>query len=142
MASNKTTTTRDGRITLLLIFGLVLIFCIHIDRCAIGIFSKTKILTSVDGVHLTIAEKRNATTSGIYRIEDEATISLTFQNIPINKASVALLQTIPGVGEKLAHRIVNYRTENGPFTHQKTLQKVDGIGRVKSHNLSKHISFQ
>lgn len=37
------------------------------------------------------------------------------QKININKATVAELCTLPGIGESTALKIINYRVENGPF---------------------------
>lgn len=48
--------------------------------------------------------------------------------ININTATVEELMTLPGVGEVLATRIVNYRAENGPFERVDELMLVDGIG--------------
>ncbi|TET41852.1 MAG: hypothetical protein E3J60_03585, partial [Dehalococcoidia bacterium] len=37
------------------------------------------------------------------------------QKIDINRAEPWLLESLPGIGEVLAQRIVDYRSENGPF---------------------------
>ncbi|MEC5164780.1 uncharacterized protein RCH18_000502 [Flavobacterium sp. PL11] len=48
--------------------------------------------------------------------------------ININTASKHLLSYVSGIGEKLAENIVNYRSENGPFTDRKQLKKVPRLG--------------
>ncbi|MFZ1075512.1 MAG: helix-hairpin-helix domain-containing protein [Minisyncoccia bacterium] len=48
--------------------------------------------------------------------------------ININTADVATLETLPHIGATLANRIIDYRTQNGPFTSITGLQKVSGIG--------------
>jgi len=48
--------------------------------------------------------------------------------ININTASKHLLGYVSGIGEKLAENIVNYRSENGPFTDRKQLKKVPRLG--------------
>jgi len=50
------------------------------------------------------------------------------QKIDINRAEVRLLKTLPGIGETLAQRIVDYRQQNGPFRNTNELLKVAGIG--------------
>ena len=47
--------------------------------------------------------------------------------ININTATAKELQLIPGIGEKLAERIIAYRTENGPFTEPDDLYNIKGI---------------
>jgi len=50
------------------------------------------------------------------------------QKIDINRAESWLLEALPGIGEVLAQRIVDYRSENGPFRTVEDLLKVSGIG--------------
>lgn len=47
--------------------------------------------------------------------------------IDLNTASIADLDQLPGIGEVLAGRIVEYREANGPFTSVDQLSNVDGI---------------
>ncbi|WP_243200782.1 ComEA family DNA-binding protein [Lawsonibacter celer] len=48
--------------------------------------------------------------------------------ININTADAQTLQQLPGIGEKRAQDIIDYRTEHGPFRIPEDLTKVDGIG--------------
>ena len=48
--------------------------------------------------------------------------------ININSATAAELDALPGVGEVIAQRIVDYRTANGPFATVEDLIDVSGIG--------------
>lgn len=48
--------------------------------------------------------------------------------INVNLASIEQLDELPGVGPAIAQRIIEFRTENGPFTRLDDLQSVSGIG--------------
>lgn len=55
--------------------------------------------------------------------------------IDINIASVAQFMMLPDIGEVLAKRIVDYRTENGPFAAVEDLLLVKGIGEKRLEKL-------
>lgn len=48
--------------------------------------------------------------------------------VNVNTASATELEALPGVGEVIAQRIVDYRTQNGPFASVDDLLNVSGIG--------------
>ena len=48
--------------------------------------------------------------------------------IDLNQASAVQLESLPGVGEVTAARIVEYRQENGGFKKIEELMNVRGIG--------------
>ncbi len=51
--------------------------------------------------------------------------------VDINTASVAELDTLPGIGPAIAGRIIDFRTRNGPFRRSEDLMNVRGIGEKK-----------
>lgn len=51
--------------------------------------------------------------------------------LDINTATQQQLQMLPGVGEVLAQRIIDYRKENGDFRTIEELMNVSGIGEAK-----------
>jgi competence protein ComEA len=48
--------------------------------------------------------------------------------VNLNAATVAELDALPGIGPVLAQRIVDYRTQHGPFSAVDQLDDVPGIG--------------
>ena len=51
--------------------------------------------------------------------------------IDINKASAEDFARLPGIGPKLAERIVNFRKKQGPFRRIEDLLAIEGIGYGK-----------
>ena len=60
--------------------------------------------------------------------------------IAINSATPEELQRIPGVGPVLAHRIVQYRDDRGPFSVVEDLLDVPGIGEGRLADLRNNVS--
>jgi competence protein ComEA len=59
--------------------------------------------------------------------------------ININSASVAELESLPGVGPSRAKAIVTYREENGDFTSIDEIMNISGIGPKTYENLKELI---
>jgi competence protein ComEA len=51
--------------------------------------------------------------------------------IDLNTATLAQLDTLPGVGPVLAQRILDWRTEHGRFASVDQLAEVPGIGESR-----------
>ena len=60
--------------------------------------------------------------------------------VNINSASVQQLSTLPGVGEKLAARIVEYRQKSGGFKAVQELMNVKGVGEKNFARLQAHLT--
>mgnify|MGYP000152415423 FL=1 len=60
--------------------------------------------------------------------------------VDLNTAGIEDLATLPGIGEGLAKRIVDYRTEHGPFEGPEGLMEVSGIGEKKLEELRDYIT--
>jgi len=56
--------------------------------------------------------------------------------LPLNRASVAALETVPGIGTVRAQAIAAERERGGPFGTLMELTRVHGIGRVTAGRLT------
>ena len=63
--------------------------------------------------------------------QPEASSVGTALAVNINTADAAVLAQLPGIGEVLARRIVDYRKAHGSFTAIEQLTNVEGIGEGK-----------
>ncbi len=55
-------------------------------------------------------------------------VATTTELININTATAAELDTLPGIGPTTAQKIIDYRTQNGPFVSTEDIINVSGIG--------------
>ncbi len=63
------------------------------------------------------------------------------RKVNINSANVQTLTSLPGIGPKMAERIVEYRSLNGPFRSAEDLMKVRGIGKKTFAKLKPYIDI-
>lgn len=55
--------------------------------------------------------------------------------IDLNQAGASALESLPGIGERTAERILAYRAEHGRFGSVDELLEIDGIGETLLENL-------
>jgi competence protein ComEA len=60
--------------------------------------------------------------------------------VNINTATVADLETLPGIGPSTAEKIVEYRDSNGSFATIDEIMSVSGIGPAKFEKIEAYIS--
>lgn len=60
--------------------------------------------------------------------------------VNINSATVAELDTLPGIGPSTAEKIVEYRDSNGPFATIDEIMSVSGIGPAKFEQIQAFIT--
>lgn len=62
--------------------------------------------------------------------------------IDLNTADAEALQSLPGIGEELARRILEYRTQQGGFHDPSELLNIEGIGDKTYAELIAHITVR
>jgi competence protein ComEA len=62
--------------------------------------------------------------------------------ININTATADELTKLPGIGETLAQKIVDYREANGRFHRSEHLMLVDGISEKRFREIKPYISVE
>jgi competence protein ComEA len=60
--------------------------------------------------------------------------------VNINTATAAELDALPGIGAKVAARIIEYRQKNGPFKKVEDLMNVRGVGEKNFLKLKPQIT--
>lgn len=63
-------------------------------------------------------------------------------SLDLNRATTQELTTLPGIGEVLAQRIVDYREAHGPFRSVEELIAVEGIGEGKLEKLRELVTVE
>ncbi len=64
------------------------------------------------------------------------------EKINVNTATSEQLQELPGIGAVVAQRIIDYRTQKGPFASAEDLQQVKGIGPETLAKIRNQIAVQ
>lgn len=75
-------------------------------------------------------------------IQDKTSNKGGNKKVNINEANQSDLQTLPGIGESIASRIIEYRNQNGKFNQIEDLQNVKGIGDSKFANIKEYITVK
>ena len=89
-----------------------------------------------DGEQIIVGAPRFAYSSGS-RSAPKAKAPTASSPLSLNSATLAQLDTLPGIGPVMANRIFAYRKLNGPFTLIDDLKKVSGIGDATFAEISK-----
>lgn len=61
--------------------------------------------------------------------------------VDLDRADVAELETLPGIGERLAERIVAFREQNGPFAALDDLLDINGVSERVVDALEPYVEF-
>lgn len=60
--------------------------------------------------------------------------------LDLNQAGVVDLVELPGIGQTIAERIVEYRTSNGPFATVEDLRNVKGVGPALFEKIREYVT--
>lgn len=76
-------------------------------------------------------------------LKDGDVIEIPYKNesikVSINSSSIEELCLLPGIGEKTAQKIIDYRSENGLFQNIEDITNVSGIGDAKFQKIKEYI---
>ena len=64
------------------------------------------------------------------------------KKVNINEAGQSELETLPGIGQAMASRIIEYREQNGKFQKIEDIKNVKGIGDSKYNNIKEYITIK
>lgn len=101
-----------------------------------------------DGQKITIPSKEQeiqeyiSSDSGEGAIEETPKTNTSNTIININKASKEELQTLQGIGESTAQKIIDYREQNGNFKQIEDIKNVPGIGDSKFEAIKENIKVK
>ena len=93
-----------------------------------------------DGMKIYVPKKGENTTNIQSQEEQIENIQIKSEKkININTASMDELDTLPGIGEATAQKIIDYRKEKGKFSKIEDLKEVSGIGESKYEKIKDKI---
>ena len=91
----------------------------------------------VDGEQVVVPKKGEAPAAGA---GSGSSAQQPGGKLNINSATEADFENLPGIGPVLAQKIVDYRTQHGPFRSIQDLMKVTGIGQKKFDSLQAYVT--
>ena len=107
-------------------------------------------MSVVDGMHIIVPMKFaqddnvspsvNPNGTAAMQYNPDATLN-NVGKVSINSADKTQLAALPGIGDALAQRVIDYRSKNGRFTALADIKKVSGIGDARYNKIKDLISL-
>jgi competence protein ComEA len=85
------------------------------------------------GAGASYAVKVNSAVRHIVHLDED------FGKVDLNSADEELLKSVPGIGEKIARRIVELRSENAGFSDLEQLKDIKGITSARFNKLKNYL---
>ena len=115
---------------------MVLIFCVFICICTgilIGRHTQPRQIRIMGTSNNSLSQSAEGS-------QVESTTAASSGILNINTATQAQLQMLPGIGETIAQRIVDYRNSIGQFHSLDELLMVEGIGEKRLEQIREYIT--
>ncbi|MGX7078416.1 helix-hairpin-helix domain-containing protein [Globicatella sanguinis] len=109
------------------------------DQLNLALLLSDQMVIVVPNINQTLVEEFSMVNHFANEIDEDPHNEL---KININVADVAELTLLPGIGEKKAQAIIDYREEYGSYQTIEDLMNVSGIGQKTFDKLSSMISVQ
>ena len=75
------------------------------------------------------------------RKNEDTSVQHSSGKVNINEATKEALKKLPGIGDKTADQIIQYREANGVFSSTEDLMKIKGIGQKKYDQIKDKINI-
>lgn len=96
--------------------------------------------TDIDSILVAVFSDEKVEKSEIISKKKEE-VPLQKKSIDLNKASVEELKKLPGIGDKTAQKIVEYRKKYGRFNKIEDVMKVERIGQNLFEKIKEYITI-
>jgi competence protein comEA helix-hairpin-helix repeat region len=116
-----------------IVFGVW--YCLNFDRLNINNESNNKTISEINWQNS--SENNNNTIDKSPNLEENS----IEDKININTASESELQSINGIGENRAKKIISYRNEHNGFKSTDELKNISGIGDKLFDKIKKYITI-
>ena len=120
-----------------LLSALFVISCVCI--LLVSVLIRQSDAVYVSGLSAAVSSE-NTTSAPVVEDPPSNTSAAPASLININTASAEELESLPGIGDAIAERIITYREENGGFDTVEEIMKVSGIGEKKFEEIKDQIT--